>query len=113
MKTPGKRTVPAVAALMALFLASAGYADTLSQGAMLSASCEGCHGTDGRSPGSIPDISGKSSEFIRLTLQDFRSGDRSSTMMGRHVKGYTDEEILLIADHFGQQGQDTGKDDHE
>lgn len=70
---------------------------------MLSASCAGCHGTDGHSPGSIPDISGKSAEFIRVSLEDFRSGNRPSTVMGRHAKGYTDEEILLIAEYFGQR----------
>ncbi len=69
---------------------------------MLSASCAGCHGTDGHSPGSIPDLSEKSPEFIRVSLEEFRSGNRPSTVMGRHAKGYTDEEILLIAEYLGQ-----------
>ena len=79
-------------------------AEELSQGGMLSASCAGCHGTDGRSPGAIPDISGKSAEFIRTALEDFRSGKRPSTVMGRHAKGYTDEEMRLIAEHFEKTG---------
>ena len=78
-------------------------AGELSRGAMLSASCEGCHGTNGHSPGSIPDISGKTAEYIRLAMEEFRSGERQSTVMGRRMKGYTDEEILLIAEYFGQQ----------
>ena len=80
-------------------------AEELSQGGMLSASCAGCHGTDGRSPGAIPDISGKSAEFIRTALQEFRSGERSSTVMGRHAKGYTDEEMRLIAEYFARHGE--------
>jgi len=79
------------------------HAGELSRGAMLSASCEGCHGTNGHSPGSIPDISGKTAEYIRLAMEEFRSGERQSTVMGRHMKGYTDEEIVLIAEYFGQQ----------
>lgn len=72
----------------------------VSQGAMLSNSCAACHGTDGKSPGAIPSIHGKSAAFISQALKDFRSGKRDSTVMGRHASGYSDEEIQLIADYF-------------
>ena len=72
----------------------------VTQGAMLSNSCSACHGTDGKSPGSIPGINGKSADFISQALTEFRDGNRKSTVMGRHAKGYTDQEIKLIADHF-------------
>jgi len=75
----------------------------ISQGAMLSNSCAGCHGTDGKSPGAIPSIHGKSADFISQALTEFRAGTRPSTVMGRHAKGYTDEEIKLIAEHFASQ----------
>jgi sulfide dehydrogenase cytochrome subunit len=88
--------------------ASAALAEPLSQGAMLGASCAGCHGTDGRSPGSIPPIHGRSAEFIRTSLQEFRSGKRPSTVMGRHAKGYTDEEIALIAEYFATRPNQGG-----
>lgn len=77
--------------------------EQLSRGGMLSASCAGCHGPDGRSPGAIPGISGKNAEFIRAALEDFRSGKRASTVMGRHAKGYTDEEFALIADYLASR----------
>jgi sulfide dehydrogenase cytochrome subunit len=86
-----------------LLLASPAQAGEMTQGEMLSASCAGCHGTDGHSPGAIPDISDKSAEYIRTSLEEFRSGKRESTVMGRQAKGYTDEEILLIAEYFGKQ----------
>jgi sulfide dehydrogenase cytochrome subunit len=85
-----------------LLLASPGQAGDVSRGEMLSASCAGCHGTDGHSPGSIPDISGKSAEFIRTSLLEFKSDQRPSTVMGRQAKGYSDEEIQLIAEYFGK-----------
>lgn len=72
----------------------------ITQGAMLSNSCAACHGTDGKSPGGIPSIHGKSAEFITQALTEFRDGNRPSTVMGRHAKGYSDEEIKLIAEHF-------------
>jgi sulfide dehydrogenase cytochrome subunit len=86
----------------ALPAASAG-AEELTRGGMLSASCAGCHGPDGRSPGAIPDISGKTTEFIRMALEEFRSGKRPSTVMERHAKAYTDEEIALIADYLASR----------
>ena len=76
------------------------YAAGISKGAMLSNSCSACHGTDGKSPGAIPSIYGKSARFINQALTEFRSGYRASTVMGRHAKGYSDKEIKLIADYF-------------
>ena len=96
-------TIPVLAA--GLLLVPAGEAEELSRAAMLSASCEGCHGTDGRSPGAIPPIAGKSAEYLRETLEGFRSDDTDATVMGRHVKGYTEEEIRLIAEHFSKQSE--------
>jgi sulfide dehydrogenase cytochrome subunit len=84
-----------------LLAASTTQAAGISQGAMLANSCAACHGTDGKSPGAIPSIHGKSTEFISRALTEYRAGERPSTVMGRHTKGYSDEEIRLIAEHFG------------
>ena len=83
-----------------LMLAPAGHADQITRGQMLSISCAGCHGTDGNSPGSIPSISGKEANVLERALKEFRDGKIDSTMMIRHMKGYTDEEIKLIAQYF-------------
>lgn len=84
-------------------------ADELSQASMLSYTCAGCHGTDGVSPGSIPSIACKSAGTIEKALKDYRDGKRFSTVMGRHVKGYTDQEIQLIAGFFGTYCNKTSK----
>ncbi len=73
-------------------------------GQMLALSCSGCHGTDGVSSSIIPSISGKSAQYIESAMKEFRSGERVSTVMQRHAKGYTDEEIHLIAAYFGTIG---------
>lgn len=86
-----------------LVLVPTAQAQDLGRAAMLSASCEGCHGTNGRSPGAIPSIAGKSAEYLRETMEGFRSGDKESTVMGRHVNGYSEEEIRLIAEYFSKQ----------
>ena len=72
-------------------------------GMMLSNSCAACHGTQGKSPGAIPSINGKSAEFIFESLMAYKSDSRPSTVMGRHAKGYTEEELRLIAEFFAKQ----------
>jgi len=62
--------------------------------------CFACHGPEGRSPGAIPSLRGKSAAVIVKTMHDFKSGARPSTVMGRHAKGYTDAEIAAIADYI-------------
>ena len=89
-------------ASLGLLAAGQSQADELSRGAMLSAACESCHGTDGNSPGSIPVISDRSADDILTALTGFRSGERTATIMDRHVRGYTDEELRLIAKHLAQ-----------
>jgi sulfide dehydrogenase cytochrome subunit len=83
--------------------ASEVLAAEITRGVMLSNSCAACHGTDGKSPGAIPRINGKSAQYISQTLHEFREGKRAATVMGRHATGYTDEEIELIADYFSSQ----------
>ena len=75
----------------------------VTRGVMLSNSCAACHGTDGKSPGAIPSISGKSAQFLAQALHDFQQGTRPATVMGRHATGYSDEEIRLIADYFSRR----------
>ena len=63
--------------------------------------CYACHGTDGRSPGAIPSLTGKNAEQALLQLKEFKSGQLSSTVMTRHAKGYTDAELEAIANYIG------------
>jgi len=69
--------------------------------ANMARNCFGCHGPDGRSPGAIPGLNGKGTAYIVQTLKEFRSGNRSSTVMGRHAKGYTDAEVEALAKYIG------------
>ena len=65
--------------------------------------CYSCHGTDGRSPGSIPSLTGKNAEQALLVLTGFKSGQLSATVMTRHAKGYTDAELEALANYIGTQ----------
>jgi cytochrome subunit of sulfide dehydrogenase len=71
------------------------------RGEVLALSCSSCHGTDGRSVGIIPSINGRSTAYLESALKAFKSGSRYSTVMSRHARGYSDDEIRLIAEYYG------------
>jgi sulfide dehydrogenase cytochrome subunit len=94
--------VPATAPVAASAPAPAPDPEMLRQrGQILALSCSGCHGPEGKSTSIMPSIYGKTTGYIESALLDFKSGARTSTVMGRHAKGYTAEEIHLIAEYFG------------
>jgi len=62
--------------------------------------CYSCHGTDGRSPGAIPSLTGKNAQQALLQLREFKSGQLAATVMTRHAKGYTDAELEALANYI-------------
>ncbi len=70
---------------------------------VLSASCAACHGTNGNSVGGTPVLAGLDRAHFITQMMAFRTGERSSTVMHRHAKGLTHEEISDLADFFAMQ----------
>ncbi len=100
-----KLTARLLAILCSLFLfslSSGAGAGGVTRGAMLANSCATCHGTDGGGSGRIPRINDFSKQDLVEMMQEFRSGEEKSTIMDRHAKGYTDNEVGMIADYFTQ-----------
>lgn len=84
-------------------LLGAGQLSAAPTASMLADTCAGCHGTDGASMGpATPNIAGLSETYFTDTMLAFKSGDRASTIMGRLAKGYTEEEIKLMAGYFAK-----------
>lgn len=71
------------------------------RGQLLSLSCTSCHGPDGKSVGMMPKIYGKDAAYIQEQLLKYQKGEGNPTVMDRIAKGYTEEEIKLIAEYFG------------
>jgi cytochrome c553 len=71
----------------------------------LAATCANCHGTDGKgvANGGMPLINTLSSEQILVQLKAFKSGAREGTIMPQIAKGYTDEQLEIIANQLGKQ----------
>ncbi len=67
---------------------------------LLADSCAGCHGTDGKSPGSIPPLYGMSSSNIASAMRRYKNDQLRSTIMGRLAAAYSEAEIKAMADYF-------------
>jgi len=67
----------------------------------LAATCFTCHGTDGRSVDSVPpSLAGQNRDYLIKQLREFSEGKRPATIMHQHAKGYTEEQLALIAGYF-------------
>jgi cytochrome c553 len=75
----------------------------------LAASCAACHGTQGNAVSvsnitdSTPALAGVSKVDIISKLQTFKSGERFATVMHRHAKGLTADELTALAEYFSMQ----------
>lgn len=92
---------------------------------MLTNTCVACHGDDGNSTGpAIPNLAGASPNYFMGAMLAYKYDDedelesviegdedfidveafpRFSTIMGRLAKGYTEEEIKIMAEYFSSQ----------
>ncbi|HMW18749.1 MAG TPA: cytochrome C [Accumulibacter sp.] len=95
----------AVAAIGLLAASLAGHAADPDLARSLAAGCTGCHGTEGRAvPGAgFDSLAGFDQARMLQKLADFKSGSRPATVMHQIVKGYSDEQLALIAAYFAAQ----------
>ena len=72
--------------------------------AMISNTCNGCHGTNGASVGpSMPIIGGQTPGYIEDAMKKFKSGERASSIMGRLAKAYSDEDFKTFDKFFSEK----------
>ncbi len=74
----------------------------------LAASCAACHGTNGNRAESSRDekaaqLAGINREDFLAKMLAFKSGDRAATVMHRHAKGLSSQEITSLAEYFSTQ----------
>ena len=87
--------------LLLLLCAPALAQDPNPVGRSLAATCANCHGTDGRPRGqAMPPLAGMKAELMLQRLADYRSGRQPGTVMPQIAKGYTEEQLRLVAAYF-------------
>ncbi len=91
------------AALVLAGVASIGFAKDPHLARNLAATCANCHGTGGHSVGGMEPLAGESKETLLRKLMAFRSGEKPATIMHQIARGYTEEQLELVADHFSSQ----------
>ena len=99
------KLLPTVAALSLLAATGAAQAADPNLARNLAATCANCHGTNGNAvKGSGMDaLAGMEKAKILQKLADFKSGDKPASIMHQISKGYTDEQLDLIAGYFAAQ----------
>ena len=71
---------------------------------MISFACAGCHGTNGGSAGNLmPSLASQSKTTIVDAMKKFQSGERTSSIMGRLAKGFTESDFEAMGDFFSKQ----------
>lgn len=79
-------------------------APAISAGARLAATCVACHGTAGATRGNtLPPLAGQPRDTLLAALLAFKAGTREATIMTQLAKGYTDEQLALLASYFAAQ----------
>ncbi|MBL8418739.1 MAG: c-type cytochrome [Dechloromonas sp.] len=99
------KLLPTVAALSLLAATGAAHAADPNLARNLAATCANCHGTNGNAVkgGGIDALAGVPKDKILQKLADFKSGDKPASIMHQISKGYTDEQLDLIAGYFAAQ----------
>ena len=71
----------------------------------LAANCANCHGTFGKTSedAALPSLGGMKSDYLFEQMQAFKSGARSATIMHQIAKGFSDDQIKLLAGYFARQ----------
>ena len=71
----------------------------LSAGRLLASQCAQCHGTDGVSKTGIDSLVGESRNEIIKEMRKMKNST-SHKIMNLQAKGYTTEQVAMIADYF-------------
>ncbi len=96
-----KNTLLSLVSVLIVSFANVSFAADLAAGKDKTASCAGCHGTEGISEtGLFPNLAGQHAEYLESALKQYRDGDRENEMMTPMAKGLSNEDIANIAAYY-------------
>lgn len=99
------KLLPTIATLCLVAATGAAQAADPNLGRNLAATCANCHGTNGNAlkGAGMDSLAGMEKSKTLQKLADFKSGDKPASIMHQISKGYTDEQLDLIATYFAAQ----------
>lgn len=105
IRSSHRRALALIAAAALAGASGSALAKDPNLGRNLAATCANCHGTNGQAvPSSGLDaLAGTPRDKLLQKLNDFKTGVKPATIMHQISKGYTDEQLGLIADYFAAQ----------
>ncbi|MBB1596327.1 cytochrome C [Achromobacter sp. UMC46] len=83
--------------------APAWAADSDLQAQAWAASCLSCHAPAARSASAVPALEGRPADWIATRMRTLAGSASEAGVMGQIARGYTDAEIVRIADWFAGQ----------
>jgi cytochrome subunit of sulfide dehydrogenase len=93
-----------LAAALALALVASAHAQDAQLGRNIAATCANCHGTNGAAKGDVvKGLAGMPADRMVATLGAYKSGALPATIMHQIAKGFSDDQIKLIAAYFAAQ----------
>ena len=99
--TAGNQAAPqATQVVLERTMARVGAADAIGRGATLALNCTMCHGAQGISASSSPNLAGQYPEVVIKQLRDYRAGKRSSSIMEAIAKSLSDRDVEDLAAYY-------------
>ena len=94
-----------VASLLLAVSSGVQAAGNAADGKQKAAPCAACHGADGDKTidGQYPRIAGQYADYLKRTLQDYRSGARKNAIMAGFATTLSDQDIDDLAAYFSAQ----------
>lgn len=89
-----------IAGMLATAAVGAPLAAHGQSGQAMAQTCYVCHGPGAKGAGQIVGLVGLPKDHLVRTMSDFKGDKRPGTIMNRIAKGYTDEQLALIAEYL-------------
>jgi len=98
---------------IALLTSSAARADDFQDARLLASQCAQCHGTNGAPTGDIDSLAGSEFRDLRDKMLDMSRPGETGDIMKHQAKGYTPEQIDLIAWYYAMLPKPEDREDED
>jgi cytochrome c553 len=99
--SPAGATVPqSTNVVLERSMARAGGNASVGRGATLALNCTMCHGAQGMSGSSAPNLAGQYPEVVIKQLEDYRTGKRASSIMEALASKLSERDVLDLAAYY-------------